>query len=119
MPIRCLRLDIREDVMRYMSILAGSKSPHITGRSGMFRYYNMDHAIESGTKTAERIIKKKFKMKNSCRQIGTKGNEIVIPACRESFLRKDAGQVRYESLTSMTPGGFSGEMRIDNSSMGS
>ncbi len=35
------------------------KNLHITGRSGMFRYYNMDHAIESGIKTAERIIKKR------------------------------------------------------------
>ena len=34
------------------------KNLHITGRSGMFRYYNMDHAIESGIKTAERIIKR-------------------------------------------------------------
>jgi len=34
------------------------KNLHITGRSGMFRYYNMDHAIESGIKTAEKIIKK-------------------------------------------------------------
>jgi len=33
------------------------KNLHITGRSGMFRYYNMDHAIESGIKTAENIIK--------------------------------------------------------------
>ncbi|OGW58505.1 MAG: hypothetical protein A2Z09_03485 [Nitrospirae bacterium RBG_16_43_8] len=33
------------------------KNLDITGRSGMFRYYNMDHAIESGIKTAERIIK--------------------------------------------------------------
>lgn len=31
---------------------------HISGRSGMFRYYNMDHAIESGITTAERIINK-------------------------------------------------------------
>jgi protoporphyrinogen oxidase len=30
---------------------------HITGRIGMFRYYNMDHAIESGIKTAKKIIK--------------------------------------------------------------
>ncbi len=26
---------------------------HLAGRSGMFRYYNMDHAIESGIRTAE------------------------------------------------------------------
>ncbi|OGW26173.1 MAG: hypothetical protein A2X59_05155 [Nitrospirae bacterium GWC2_42_7] len=31
---------------------------HIAGRSGMFRYYNMDHAIESGISTAEKIINK-------------------------------------------------------------
>lgn len=30
---------------------------NIAGRSGMFRYYNMDHAIESGIDTAEKIIK--------------------------------------------------------------
>ena len=31
---------------------------HIAGRGGMFRYYNMDHAIESGINTAEKIIQK-------------------------------------------------------------
>jgi protoporphyrinogen oxidase len=31
---------------------------HISGRGGMFRYYNMDHAIESGMLTAEKIIEK-------------------------------------------------------------
>jgi protoporphyrinogen oxidase len=30
---------------------------HIAGRSGMFRYYNMDHAIESGIETAEKILR--------------------------------------------------------------
>lgn len=39
--------------------LSRFKNLHITGRSGMFRYYNMDHAIESGIKTAERIIKRR------------------------------------------------------------
>lgn len=29
---------------------------HIAGRSGVFKYYNMDHAIESGMETAEKII---------------------------------------------------------------
>jgi protoporphyrinogen oxidase len=29
---------------------------HVAGRGGMFRYYNMDHAIESGISTAERLI---------------------------------------------------------------
>ena len=31
---------------------------HVAGRTGMFRYYNMDHAIESGLDTAEKIILK-------------------------------------------------------------
>jgi len=31
---------------------------HSTGRSGMFRYYNMDVAIRSGMETAEKIIRK-------------------------------------------------------------
>ena len=31
---------------------------HLAGRSGMFRYYNMDHAIASGMSTAEKIIAK-------------------------------------------------------------
>lgn len=34
---------------------------HIAGRSGMFRYYNMDHAIESGIETAEKIIRKRIR----------------------------------------------------------
>jgi protoporphyrinogen oxidase len=31
---------------------------HIAGRSGMFRYYNMDVAIRSGIETAEKVIQK-------------------------------------------------------------
>lgn len=31
---------------------------HIAGRSGMFRYYNMDVAIRSGMETAEKVIRK-------------------------------------------------------------
>lgn len=33
------------------------KNLHIAGRSGMFRYYNMDVAIKSGIETAEKIIR--------------------------------------------------------------
>ncbi len=39
--------------------LAGFDNLHIAGRSGMFRYYNMDHAIESGLGAAEKILKRK------------------------------------------------------------
>jgi protoporphyrinogen oxidase len=31
---------------------------HIAGRSGMFRYYNMDVAIRSGMETAEKVLRK-------------------------------------------------------------
>lgn len=31
---------------------------HVAGRSGMFRYYNMDVAIRSGIETAEKIVRK-------------------------------------------------------------
>lgn len=33
---------------------------HSAGRSGMFRYYNMDVAIRSGIETAEKLIRKSF-----------------------------------------------------------
>lgn len=48
----------REKCNELYDYLGRFKNLHITGRSGMFRYYNMDHAIESGIKTAEKIIKK-------------------------------------------------------------
>lgn len=38
--------------------LGSFENLHIAGRGGMFRYYNMDHAIESGINTAEKIIQK-------------------------------------------------------------
>jgi len=37
--------------------LSRFKNLRITGRSGMFRYLNMDHAIESGIKAAEAVMK--------------------------------------------------------------
>lgn len=33
------------------------KNLHIAGRGGMFRYYNMDHAIETGIEIARKILK--------------------------------------------------------------
>ncbi len=42
-----------EEILDY---LGKFKNLHITGRSGMFRYYNMDHTIESGISTAEKIL---------------------------------------------------------------
>ncbi len=49
-------------ILRY---LENFKNLHIGGRSGMFRYYNMDHAIESGIEVAENILKKPQKEKVS------------------------------------------------------
>lgn len=41
-------------ILRY---LGNFKNLHISGRGGMFRYYNMDYAIESGIQAAENILK--------------------------------------------------------------
>ena len=38
--------------------LGSFENLHIAGRGGMFRYYNMDHAIESGINTAEKLIQR-------------------------------------------------------------
>ncbi len=38
--------------------LKNFRNLHIAGRNGMFRYYNMDHAIASGMETAEEIMRK-------------------------------------------------------------
>ena len=43
--------------------LSRFRNLHIAGRSGMFRYYNMDHAIESGIETAEKIIENRLQDK--------------------------------------------------------
>lgn len=37
--------------------LRGFSNLYTAGRCGMFRYYNMDHAIESGIKTAEAVMR--------------------------------------------------------------
>lgn len=36
--------------------LSGFNNLHVAGRSGMFRYYNMDHAIGSGIHAAEAVL---------------------------------------------------------------
>lgn len=52
------------------SYLSRFRNLHIAGRGGMFRYYNMDHAIESGIKTAEEIIKKRSQSPSATRRGG-------------------------------------------------
>ena len=39
-----------------LGYLARFRNLHIAGRAGMFRYYNMDHAINSGITSAEKVI---------------------------------------------------------------
>jgi protoporphyrinogen oxidase len=41
-----------------LNYLGRFKNLHVAGRSGMFRYYNMDVAIQSGIETADRIMQK-------------------------------------------------------------
>lgn len=44
-----------ESILRYLD---NFNNLHIAGRNGMFRYYNMDYAMESGIEVAEQIIGK-------------------------------------------------------------
>ena len=55
--------------------LSRFKNLHVAGRGGMFRYYNMDHAIESGIDAAEKIIKNKTN-KEMIQQWRTFSNEM-------------------------------------------
>ena len=48
----------REHVDDLYDYLRRFSNLHIAGRSGMFRYYNMDDAIRSGIETAEKFIQK-------------------------------------------------------------
>ncbi|MDO8283019.1 MAG: FAD-dependent oxidoreductase [Thermodesulfovibrionia bacterium] len=43
---------------KLIDYLDNFKNLHITGRNGKFRYYNMDHTMESGIDVAERMIGK-------------------------------------------------------------
>jgi protoporphyrinogen oxidase len=48
-----------------LNYLQNFKNLYITGRTGMFKYYNIDHAIESGREVADRIIQNsKYKIQN-------------------------------------------------------
>ena len=42
-----------EKIIAYLNKFANL---HVAGRGGMFKYYNMDHAIESGVAVAEKIL---------------------------------------------------------------
>jgi protoporphyrinogen oxidase len=46
--------DLCDEIYEY---LGKFKNLHLAGRCGMFRYYNMDHAIASGLQTAAKIIR--------------------------------------------------------------
>ena len=50
---------------KILNYLDNFKNLHITGRTGMFKYYNIDHAIESGREVAEKIIQNlKYKIQS-------------------------------------------------------
>jgi len=53
-----LEVGYRKHYERILSYLDNIKNLHIAGRNGMFRYYNMDYAMESGIEVAERLIGK-------------------------------------------------------------
>lgn len=47
-----------------MNYLNGFSNLHVVGRGGLFKYYNMDHAMESGINAAENIIAKNMLTKH-------------------------------------------------------
>ncbi len=51
-------LDYRKYYLKVLKYLESFKNLHIIGRAGQFKYYNMDHAIESGTHVAETILER-------------------------------------------------------------
>ena len=46
----------QEHYKKLIDYLSNFKNLHIAGRGGMFKYYNMDHAMESGVEVAEEIL---------------------------------------------------------------
>ncbi len=52
-----LEVGYKEYYNKVWDYLNRFKNLHIVGRAGIFRYLNMDHAIETGIETAEKIIK--------------------------------------------------------------
>ncbi|MEF9427604.1 MAG: hypothetical protein L0956_10765 [Candidatus Mariimomonas ferrooxydans] len=60
-----------EHYNKIFGYLKNFRNLHIIGRSGMFKYYNMDHAIESGMEIARNILKKpRQKNKKESQPIG-------------------------------------------------
>lgn len=46
----------QENYEKLIDYLSNFSNLHIAGRGGMFKYYNMDHAMESGIEVAEEIL---------------------------------------------------------------
>jgi protoporphyrinogen oxidase len=51
-----LEVGYRRYYDKLMSYLSRFKNLQVIGRTGMFRYHNMDHAIETGIKAAENLL---------------------------------------------------------------
>ncbi len=68
----------KETCERLYEYLDGFKNLHLAGRSGMFRYYNMDHAIASGISTAEKIIAKQKWEVGDPGSVSGSGDEEVV-----------------------------------------
>ena len=49
-------LGYRENCQTIRRYLARFRNLHLAGRGGLFKYYNMDHAMASGMETAETVI---------------------------------------------------------------
>jgi protoporphyrinogen oxidase len=68
-------LNYYSKILRY---LGNFRNLHITGRTGMFKYYNMDRAIESGIEAAENVLKSTNKIK-AIRSQESKRKSLLSP----------------------------------------
>ena len=67
----------RELCEELYAYLGQFRNLHVVGRSGMFRYYNMDHAIESGIKAAEAVMGREMEPEGPLRE------EITLTGCEK------------------------------------
>jgi protoporphyrinogen oxidase len=64
------------DRRKICDYLGSFENLRVIGRGGMFQYFNMDHAMESGIAAADEIMAGSTKLRGSCRE-----DRILAEAC--------------------------------------
>ncbi|NNF97132.1 MAG: hypothetical protein HKM94_09425, partial [Halobacteria archaeon] len=61
-------LGYREHHDRIAEYLGRFRNLHLIGRAGKFKYYNMDHAMESGLAVAARLVDRMLDVRQAARK---------------------------------------------------